>query len=78
MSTADFSRAQWRKSTHSGNTTDCVEVAWHRSSHSGNSGTCVEVARCEHAVGVRDSKHATGPHLVFAEGAWAGFLGRMR
>lgn len=59
MSTADFSRARWRKSS--------------RSSEAGN---CVEVARAGHAVGVRDSKHTAGPHLVFTTAAWTGFLHR--
>jgi hypothetical protein len=49
MIIADFSGARWRKSSHSGDATNCVEVAfspasWRKSSHSSEATACVEVA----------------------------------
>jgi hypothetical protein len=73
---ADFSRAQWRKSSRSGDAGACVEVAWRKSSYSGDATNCVEVARDGQLVGVRDSKDTAGPHLVFGPTAWSGFLRR--
>lgn len=55
MSTVDFSGAEWRKSSRSGD---------------GSGGGCVEIAFVEVAVGVRDSKDQGGPRLVFGEAAW--------
>nr|WP_083467309.1 DUF397 domain-containing protein [Kibdelosporangium sp. MJ126-NF4]CEL22669.1 hypothetical protein [Kibdelosporangium sp. MJ126-NF4]CTQ89810.1 hypothetical protein [Kibdelosporangium sp. MJ126-NF4] len=34
---------EWRKSSYSGNTNNCVEVSWRKSSRSLSSGNCVEV-----------------------------------
>jgi len=77
MSTVDFSGAEWRKSSRSGDGSGggCVEIAfadWRKSSRSGDgsNGSCVEVALVETAVGVRDSKHPGGPHLTFEGVAW--------
>jgi hypothetical protein len=77
LSTVDFSGAEWRKSGRSGDGSggNCVEVAfadWRKSSRSGDgsNGGCVEVAFAEVAVGVRDSKHSGGSHLVFGGVAW--------
>jgi hypothetical protein len=44
----DFSLARWRKSSHS----------------HGGSGDCVEIAVAPSKLGVRDSKHPSGPVLV--------------
>ncbi len=64
----------WRKSSYSGGSgeNDCVEVGWRKSTYSGGSGTgaCVEVAVAASAVGVRDSKNASGPTLAFSAAAW--------
>ncbi|MFC8525741.1 DUF397 domain-containing protein [Nocardia sp. NPDC057227] len=60
--TPDLSDAQWFKSSFSGGNNDCVEVA-----HLG-----------EGLVGVRDSKNAAGPALVFAPGEWAAFTAGIR
>ncbi|MDX3854438.1 DUF397 domain-containing protein [Streptomyces sp. AK02-01A] len=51
-------------------------VVWRKSSHSSdNGGNCVEVASgLSGVVPVRDSKRPAGPVLVFASGAWAGFV----
>ena len=63
MSTPDFSRATWRKSTRSG----------------GNGGQCVEVAFVDGAVGLRDSKQqGEGPILVFTPEEWDAFLAGVR
>ncbi|MFC4591093.1 DUF397 domain-containing protein [Sphaerisporangium corydalis] len=56
--TSDLQGAQWRKSTFSADTGNCVEVA---SNLSG-------------LVAVRDSKNPTGPALVSAPGEWRGFV----
>ncbi|MDX3854437.1 DUF397 domain-containing protein [Streptomyces sp. AK02-01A] len=51
-------------------------VVWRKSSYSSsNGGDCVEVASgLSGVVPVRDSKRPAGPVLVFASGAWAGFI----
>jgi hypothetical protein len=59
----DLSRANWRKSSHSG----------------GNGGQCVEVARnLTGVVVVRDSKARQEATLVFSRAAWAGFIASLR
>lgn len=80
MSTVDFSGAEWRKSSRSGDGSGggCVEIAfvpgadWRKSSRSGDgsNGDCVEIAFGGTAVGVRDSKERGGSHLVFGGPAW--------
>ncbi|WP_067721425.1 DUF397 domain-containing protein [Nocardia yamanashiensis] len=48
---------------------------WIKSTYSESSGQCVEVAfLANDLVGVRDSKDAKGPALVFSAGEWATFL----
>ncbi|MFY1699924.1 DUF397 domain-containing protein [Solwaraspora sp. WMMA2101] len=49
--------ANWRKSTRSGNSGNCVEVA----------------TNLPNLVAVRDSKDTTGPVLAFAPAQWATF-----
>jgi hypothetical protein len=57
------SKAQWRKSSYSGNT----------------GGDCVEVAdTCPAAVPVRDSKNPAGPVLVVGADAWRAFVDGLR
>lgn len=51
---------------------------WRKSSRSGNSSNCVEVALGPEAVGVRDSKDPTGPHLNFTHAEWIAFLHAIR
>ncbi len=81
MSRPEFDHAVWRKSSYSGGNGDCVEVAftgWHKSSYSNANGGCVEVATADALVGVRDSKHPTGPVLVFTPQEWSAFLAGVR
>jgi Domain of unknown function (DUF397) len=73
----DLSRAEWRKSTYSGNGGACVEVAavWRTSTYSNNGGQCVEVARGEpRLVAIRDSKDPAGPNLAFTPAQWQSFV----
>lgn len=50
----------WRKSSYSGDQSDCVELAWRKSSHSADQGDCVELA---YSGAIRDSKNPDGGHL---------------
>ncbi|MER5457300.1 DUF397 domain-containing protein [Micromonospora sp. NPDC002389] len=53
---------------------DLTGADWRKSSRSA-SGECVEVAaNLPGIVGVRDSKDATGPALVFTPSAWHAFV----
>ena len=54
--------AQWRKSSHS--------------SHQG--GDCVEVAEMSGGIGVRDSKHPSGPVHTFGKAAFQVFAQALR
>jgi hypothetical protein len=62
MTTADPSRAMWRKSSYSGANGSCIEVACH----------------ARGAVVVRDSKNAAGPRLSFTAGQWTAFTGSLK
>ncbi|MBF6227338.1 DUF397 domain-containing protein [Nocardia abscessus] len=53
----DLSASHWFKSSRSGASKDCVEIAWLDGG----------------MVGVRDSKHPTGPALVFTRTDWDAF-----
>ncbi|ROO62329.1 uncharacterized protein DUF397 [Micromonospora sp. Llam0] len=56
--------------------TDLPHAWWRKSSYSGdNGGSCVEVATLAGGtIGVRDSKDATGPALIFPVSTWTAFL----
>jgi len=58
---ADQTRAEWRKSSRSGNGNNCVEVATNLIRSSG--------------VLVRDSKNPTGAVLSFSREEWLAFVG---
>ncbi|MFK4066078.1 DUF397 domain-containing protein [Streptomyces sp. NPDC029674] len=50
---------------------------WRKSSYSGggsSGGDCIEVAEFPRRAWVRDSKHPSGPTLVFTSTAWDGFI----
>lgn len=53
---------------------DFSSAHWRKSIRSGDTGSCVEVAHTDRAVGVRDSKHPTGPILTFPATPWITFL----
>ncbi|MBF6182702.1 DUF397 domain-containing protein [Nocardia otitidiscaviarum] len=54
--------------------TDLPGARWFKSSHSESSGACVEVAwLADGMIGIRDSKNATGPALVFPADEWVAF-----
>ncbi|GAA3235547.1 DUF397 domain-containing protein [Actinocorallia longicatena] len=60
---SDFSRATWRKSSHSDN----------------DYGQCVELAAGPRGVvGVRDSKNPSGPILEFTRPGLSAFAARLR
>ncbi|WP_253209363.1 DUF397 domain-containing protein [Streptomyces niphimycinicus] len=48
---------QWRKSSYSANSSNCINVAaeWRKSTHSGDAGNCVNVAASDRAVLLRES-----------------------
>jgi hypothetical protein len=58
----DRSSREWRKSSYSGNSGNCVEV-------------CADQAG---TVAVRDSKNVSGPELAVSIGAWSGFVRAMK
>jgi Domain of unknown function (DUF397) len=57
--------------------TAAAGARWVASSHSGpTGGNCVEVAfLAAGRVAVRDSRHPSGPALLFPAAAWAAFAG---
>ncbi|MFE0508954.1 DUF397 domain-containing protein [Streptomyces sp. NPDC058964] len=79
---SDLMRAQWRKSSYSGDTGgQCVECAplgtatWRKSSYSGSSGgECVEVADLTPHIAVRDSKNIPAGVLTATPEAFAAFV----
>ena len=58
----DLTRANWRKSTRSGSSGNCVEVA----------------DNLPGVIGVRDSKDPAGPALIFTPDEWAAFVGGVK
>ena len=58
MTEVDLSRAEWRKSSYSGQSGNCVEVA----------------RNLPGLVAIRDSKEPDGPRLVVSSEAWQTFL----
>lgn len=62
MHTASTTDLTWRKSTHSGNGTECVEVS-------------DDLIKPAGLVPVRDSKNPNEAKVVFAGTTWSAFVG---
>jgi uncharacterized protein DUF397 len=62
MTEIDLSRAEWEKSSHSGQSGNCVEVA----------------RKLLGLVAVRDSKDPLGARLVVSTEAWQAFTRKVR
>jgi hypothetical protein len=62
MSEADLSRAEWRKSSYSSQSGNCVEVA----------------ANMPGIIAVRDSKNPDGPVLIVSKDEWVRFITHLR
>ncbi|MFJ4434922.1 DUF397 domain-containing protein [Streptomyces sp. NPDC088923] len=60
---AESPAANWRKSSYSGSTSQCVEFADLRPVHA--------------AIALRDSKHIPGPALLLTPAAFTTFLARL-
>ena len=59
-----------------GMSVDLTNARWQKSTRSGpNCDNCVEVAFVGDAIAVRDSKHPTGPVLIFTGEEWDAFVG---
>jgi Domain of unknown function (DUF397) len=58
MTEVDLSRAEWRKSSYSGQSGNCVEVA----------------LNLPGLVAIRDSKTSHGPKLMVSRATWRAFL----
>jgi hypothetical protein len=54
---------------------DLAGVTWRKSRHSGQLGNCVEAAALDSGdVAVRNSRHPSGPALIFTRDEMAAFL----
>ena len=54
-------------------------VDWRKSARSNSQGNCVELGRLvDGRIGMRDSKHPSGPALVFAADEIASWLGDLK
>ncbi|WP_413800008.1 DUF397 domain-containing protein [Streptomyces iranensis] len=82
-----MSTYQWRKSSYSGDSSNCVNVAieWRKSSYSADAGNCVNVAASDRAVLLRESDDpdvvlTTTPAVLraFIRGAKAGVFDRVQ
>ena len=55
--------------------TDLAGITWRKSRHSGQLGNCVETAVLDGGdVAVRNSRHPSGPALIFTRDEMAAFL----
>lgn len=81
MTIIDLSTAQWRKSSHSNGSGNCVEVAtgWRKSSHSNGQASCVEVGQAPaRVIAIRDTTDRDGGTLAISPAAWQAFTTALR
>ena len=72
---------EWRKSSYSTSSSNCVEVKgiWHKSTHGNGHPNGVEVhPGTPDAVAVRDSKNPIGPRLAVTSAAWSAFTASIK
>ena len=56
--------------------TDLSQAVWRKARRSHQNGGCVEVAaNLPGVIAVRDSKHPSGPALIFTPDEWTAFIG---
>ncbi|MGW4072786.1 DUF397 domain-containing protein [Streptomyces asiaticus] len=46
---------QWRKSSYSANSSNCINIAWQKSSYSADASNCVNVAADGNGIALRES-----------------------
>ncbi|GGJ05294.1 hypothetical protein GCM10011581_47990 [Saccharopolyspora subtropica] len=72
----------WRKSSYSGNQTNCVEVGrvtgWRTSSYSHPNGNCVEVGGLSGGAAVRDTKDRDGGYFTTTPAQWQAFIAAVK
>ena len=55
-------------------TIDLARALWRKSSRSSANGQCVEMTGTRDWIALRDSKHPTGPALIFTPAEWDAFI----
>jgi Domain of unknown function (DUF397) len=66
--------------THNGMSASDLEVTWRKSRRSGpQGGNCVEFAQLSDGqVAIRNSRHPSGPALLFTAAEWDAFAGGIK
>ncbi|MEV6229564.1 DUF397 domain-containing protein [Saccharopolyspora shandongensis] len=73
----------WRKSSYSQNTGDCIEVGrvvtgWRTSSRSQNTDSCVEIGALPGGTAVRDTKDRSAGYFVADASQWSSFVAAVK
>ncbi|MGW3468810.1 DUF397 domain-containing protein [Saccharopolyspora sp. NPDC000995] len=79
MSLRNGNPSNWRKSSRSANTDNCVEVgriegSWRKSSRSQQVSACVEVAPTTYGAAVRDTKDRAAGYVTTTADQWQSFV----